>query len=316
MTEVENKTANSSFEISIVNGKATIVAMGDFSKNTIQYNSGSPRFSCYGGETQQSVSLYKEVIETIELGDPYQISLDKTNIDVKVGDDNTYTVNAKVLDSNGYGLNKTVTWSGYSSSLINHEINGNQFSFTINDIEGSLTINAEFNNLNSVSFVINITKDQAIKGWTLITNASELLPGDEIIIASKSANYAISTEQKSNNRGQAAINKSVDGKTLINTPSDSVQKITVEEGTKENTFSFNTGSGYLYAASTSNNYLRTQTTNNDNSSWNILISSTGIATIKAQGTNTINWLRYNSSSSLFSCYKSGQGDICIYKNII
>ena len=38
----------------------------------------------------------------------------------------------------------------------------------------------------------------------------------------------------------------------------------------------------------------------------------GVATIKATGTNTRNWMRYNSQSSLFACYASGQADISIY----
>ena len=59
--------------------------------------------------------------------------------------------------------------------------------------------------------------------------------------------------------------------------------------------------------------LKTQTTLDDNGCWSITIDASGIATIKAQGTNTRNWLRYNSASSLFACYASGQADISIYK---
>ena len=39
--------------------KASVVAQGTYSNKTLQYNSGSPRFSCYGSATQQAVSLYK-----------------------------------------------------------------------------------------------------------------------------------------------------------------------------------------------------------------------------------------------------------------
>ena len=68
----------------------------------------------------------------------------------------------------------------------------------------------------------------------------------------------------------------------------------------------------MYAASSSSNNLKTQTTLNDNGSWSITIASNN-ATIKAQGTYTRNWLRYNSSSSIFSCYASGQSDVQIYR---
>jgi len=58
--------------------------------------------------------------------------------------------------------------------------------------------------------------------------------------------------------------------------------------------------------------LRTETTKSANSSWTISVSSEGIATIKAQGSNTHNLLRYNSNNTLFSAYADGQQDVQIY----
>ena len=151
--------------------------------------------------------------------------------------------------------------------------------------------------------------------WTLVTNVSDLATDDEVVIVANGAAQALSTTQNDNNRGQAAITKSQD-KSTVETPSNSVQILTLKAGKNTGTFAFYTGSsGYLYAASSSKNYLRTETTLSSNSSWSITITSAGVATIKAQGTNTHNWLRYNSSSSIFSCYSSGQGDVCIYKKV-
>jgi hypothetical protein len=94
-----------------------------------------------------------------------------------------------------------------------------------------------------------------------------------------------------------------------------VQILTLEAGTVDNTYAFFTGDGYLYAASSDANKLLTQKSNNANSSWAITIDGNGVATIKAQGTNARNWLRYNSASNghLFSCYSSGQDDVSLYK---
>ena len=144
--------------------------------------------------------------------------------------------------------------------------------------------------------------------YNLLTDIDELNAGDKIIIAAAGYDYALSTTQNSNNRDQAAITK--DGDTVAF--GNDVQILTVEAGTITGTFAFNTGSGYLYAASSGSNYLRTETTLSDNSSWTIEVDSSGVATIKAQGANTRNWLRYNSTSSMFSCYSSGQQDIVIY----
>lgn len=146
--------------------------------------------------------------------------------------------------------------------------------------------------------------------WSLVTDAAYLAAGDEVVIVAATANYAISTTQNGNNRGQAAIIKGSEDNTV--TVGDGVQIFTLEAGTVAGSYAFNTGSGYIYAASSSSNYLKTETTLSANSSWDITIAD-GIATIKAKGTNTRNWLRYNSSSSIFSCYASGQKDVAIYK---
>ena len=150
---------------------------------------------------------------------------------------------------------------------------------------------------------------------TLVTDASNLKVGDEIIIAAKDNDFAMG-EQKTNNRAAVAVTKSEDKLTLT----AGVQKLTLKQGAKENTFAFDTGSGYLYAAgkskaqgeSSNKNYLKTSPDLTDNASWTIEIAE-GAATVVAQGENGCNTLRYNNSSGLFSAYVSGQKDIAIYK---
>ena len=142
---------------------------------------------------------------------------------------------------------------------------------------------------------------------TLVTDASNLKVGDEIIIAAKDNDFAMG-EQKTNNRAAVAVTKSEDKLTLT----AGVQKLTLKQGAKENTFAFDTGSGYLYAASSDKNHLKTESELSDNSSWSVAIAD-GKATVIAQGANTRNVMKYNSYSKLFACYASGQQDIAIYK---
>lgn len=146
--------------------------------------------------------------------------------------------------------------------------------------------------------------------FKLVADVSTLAVDDQIIIvASGSNNFALSTTQNDNNRGQIGITKNGDTIEYVN----EVQIITLEAGTVDGTFAFKVGNGYLYAASSKSNHLKTQEKNDANGSWKITIANTGVATIKAQGTNTRNLMKYNSSSKIFSCYSSGQQDICIYK---
>ena len=152
--------------------------------------------------------------------------------------------------------------------------------------------------------------------WELVTGASELAVGDFIVIAAKNSNYALSTTQNTNNRGQATITRDENKIEL----SSNVQILEVKAGTTSGTLSFYTGEGYLYAAGGTgkNNYMKTQTTLNAAGSWNVSIdNSTGVATIKTADSSVVrHTMKYNSSSSLFSCYASGQADVCIYKKIV
>lgn len=145
-------------------------------------------------------------------------------------------------------------------------------------------------------------------GYVLVTDVANLAVGDKVIIVATNSNVAMGADRGSN-RGQVEVTK--DGNTISNIGESQI--LTLEAGTKSETFAFNTGSGYLYAASSSSNHLKTQATNNDNGSWKIEIDNAGIATIKAQGTYTRNWLRYNDGSDIFSCYASGQSDVSIYR---
>ncbi|MBE6926562.1 MAG: hypothetical protein E7461_06930 [Ruminococcaceae bacterium] len=152
------------------------------------------------------------------------------------------------------------------------------------------------------------------RGYELVTDASVLSVGNKIVITAKNANYALSTEDRGNNRGAVAITK--DGSKLV--MNSNVQILTLKEGTASGTFGFYTGSGYLYAASNSGNQLKTQNTNNVNGSWSISSTSDGVATIKAPGSSNRNWLRFNSSNTpvIFSCYTSGQTDVSVYKEVL
>lgn len=149
--------------------------------------------------------------------------------------------------------------------------------------------------------------------YQLVTDASQLAVGDRIIIAASGFDYAIGTNQKSNNREAVAITKTGN----VAEWTTSVQVLVLEEGSVTNTFAFNTGVGYLYAASGSSNYLKTQSTKDANGSWLITVNGEGVANIVAQGTNSHNVMQYNNSSAsnlLFSCYASAsQKSLCIYK---
>lgn len=156
-----------------------------------------------------------------------------------------------------------------------------------------------------------------VAGWVvnyaLVTDASQLEAGKDIILVGENngAFYALG-EQKTNNRGAVAVTKKK-GIIAVN-HSGSIPFITLDciEGEAGTLWGFDTDDGYLYAASSSSNHLKTlrptqSFTSDANAQATIKIAEDGQATIVFQGTNSHNDLRFNNDNSnnlLFSCYTS------------
>ena len=152
--------------------------------------------------------------------------------------------------------------------------------------------------------------------YHLVTSTDELVAGEKYLIVNTANNKALGTTQNENNRSAEEVTIT---NNVINSISSTVCELELGGSTGTWTlfdagYSNGTG-GYLYAASSSKNYLRTQATNDDNGKWAITITTTGVATITAQGSNTHKLLKYNSQSTIFSCYESGQQDVRLFRRV-
>lgn len=155
------------------------------------------------------------------------------------------------------------------------------------------------------------------KGWWLVTDVNDLQAGDKLIIAATGLDYAISTETNTNNRKSKAITKN--GASLKDVASD-IQQYALEIDAN-GLYSFKSTLGtdadkYIYAASSSSNYMKVSTTLDDNGKFTVAIASDGAATIIAQGSNTRNHMQYNNkstSSPAFYCTDGSFGAVCLYK---
>ena len=137
--------------------------------------------------------------------------------------------------------------------------------------------------------------------FELVTDASTLEEGDEIIIAYVDEDGALAMGgQNTNNRAAVEVIYN-DDETL--TPNSDAQVITLEGD--EDGWYFNVGNGYLYAASSSKNNMKTKPETDDNAKATIEINENGDATIIFQGEFTHNHLRFNpnNGSPMFSCYE-------------
>lgn len=141
--------------------------------------------------------------------------------------------------------------------------------------------------------------------WTLVTSTAELVAGGTYTIASSSTAKSGNALDIQNENNRAAVDWSSSNPTELTLGGNANEGWTFYDATEK---------GYLYAASSSKNYLKTQTTLDDNGKWTIAIATSGsAATITAKGTNTNKLLKYNSSATLFSCYGSGQSDVYLFR---
>ena len=185
--------------------------------------------------------------------------------------------------------------------------------FTLNEdaTVKAIAIKDGYNNsiVASATYTMLVPSEYSYKLATSVEDG-----GHYIIVGADGENYFAMGTQNNNNR--AAIAVSVTDSIIAN-PTVRVCEFEIQ-GT-EGAWSFYTGNGYLYAASTSSNHLKTQETLDDNGKASIVIDEkTGVATIKFTGANTRNWMRYNptpNTGQLFSCYASGQNDVYLYQRV-
>ena len=161
---------------------------------------------------------------------------------------------------------------------------------------------------------ITITVTSRLKyKYELVTSTNQLVAGKHYVIATATSGtaYAMGYQRDSNRGKSAAVSFDNTGKLLeyydiwdFVLSGDATNGWTLYDKYTE-------GEGFLCAASSSYNYLKLQTTLDANGKWAISFSSNK-ATIMAKGSYSRKYMRYNSSSNIFSCYDSGTSQQDIY----
>ena len=155
--------------------------------------------------------------------------------------------------------------------------------------------------------------------WVLVTDASTLAAGDEIIItnsATAGAAYAMSTTQNTNSRGYTSVEiaQESDGKFVVKNPSNFVEHFMLVAGTGTYSSCFrlkdatDSSDGFLSAGNSySDNYLLTGTNNDQFDHWVITSTDQGTVisaygTVRSGNKTAYRHIRFNSDR--FSTYKS------------
>lgn len=300
--DASNNTLNNSIDID--NGTANIISSGGA---YLRYNNTSSqnRFRYYKSTSytsQKPIQLYRKT-STEVVTNTYTVTFHPNE---GVGDSYTQTITENIatpLSPN------TFTREGYLFNGWNTQADGQGTSYT-DEEEVTLTTDLDL----YAQWTIQESGDETWEqNYYLVTSTDQLVNGRSYIIVNLDAQKALANTQNSNNR--ASTDVVVSDEVITNIGNACELQLGASEGAWT-LFDANQGTagGYLYAASSTSNQLRTIDTINDNARWSITINEQGSATITAQGENTRNQIRYNSSNNppIFSCYASGQKDVVLF----
>ena len=177
--------------------------------------------------------------------------------------------------------------------------------------------------IDATAGTFTITKEVVLTGdFTLVTDASQLAAGNEVIIVNSGAQGAARTMGQRNDNNYYGTDVTVTGSLTV-TATDATQIFTLESGS--NGWYFKTSDNlYLTSYHTGNsNYLQTKA--KDGNGANTSLATIAIdeddsnAEIHFQGNGTRKYLRYNvnngGNSDIFSCYQyaTSQAPVYIYQ---
>lgn len=160
----------------------------------------------------------------------------------------------------------------------------------------------------NVSAVFSYVGQTFTQQYYLVTDASQLVEGRTYLIVNTTNKKALGSQ---NDYDRASVGVQINNNTIA--ALGNACEVTLGVSGDYWTLYDNNAGGYLYAASSQSNQLKTQSNLDDNAKWNIEVDGSGVASIVAQGANTHRYLRYSKNSNLFSCYTSGSGsDVSLF----
>ena len=249
-------------------------------------------------------------------GDVIDLSAGDVTLYAQWREPNTYSIS---YDANGGTLIE-----GESEITPTSVTEGNAYTIEENvyEVEGKLFIGWKANGVTynagqeiypteNMTFVAQ-WGDPNVTDFMLVTDVKQLKEGDKVYIVAADYNVAMGTQNDDNYRNYVEIAKQNNRVVILNaTP------VEFTVGKVDDNFTFNDGTGYLYASSSSSNNLDTEANLDDNGKWAITIDADGVASIIAQGDKLRNDMRYNASSGQerFSCYATSttMKAVSIYK---
>ena len=234
-----------------------------------------------------------------------EVSLDKST--AKIAPNGTVQLVATVGPDDA--TNKTLKWESNNKDVATVDTEG----LVTGVADGQATITATAadgsNVFGSCVVTVETPTTPAEEGEFTLTSFSNLEAGQYVVLVGyKNSSYYAMGEQRTNNRAAVEIDSPVSNK-ITRTSTSEFVAFRVVNGDITNTFAFYDGitdqKGYLYAAASGSNYLRTQSGVDANASFN--------SSFAAHGSNSCKNLRLNTNQDVFSCYSSTtMAEVSIY----
>ncbi len=234
------------------------------------------------------------------------------------------------IDYTGGSVKLTITKEGTLNPVGNITCNADvdfaEIAYTTNANEATVTLPANdgaprqvvvtFTDGYAETSVAVVQGADSAKGntWKLVTDASTLEIGDQVIIAAKDYDTAMSTTIESNRRSVVEVTKLGD---YYLTPTAMVQTLILAKGSVAGTFALYDGvnEGFLVSSSSSSSsyYLKNQTFINADTSFAISIEDGAAIIANKEGDYSDNQLYYNGTSNYFYSGTSKKQSICLYR---
>ena len=280
-----------------------VMSYGDY--GTMTYNVSSPRFTTYISDATAAMiraNLYMEYDGEVPI-EKQDVTMNFSSTSVTATLGKTFT--PPTLTTTPEGL--PVTYASNNTDVATVDASTGAVTLVA---KGTTTITASFAgndyyNPGSASYTLTVQgPTTATNRYELVTDASTLAVGDSILIVCNASAYRkiLSTTQNANNRGAVEFASFNEDGTITPINGSAIIELGGEKGKWTLYVTNGETQGYLYAASSKYNYLRTKSSADANAMASISIASQGNATIKFTGTNTRNTILYNTQNKLFSCY--------------
>ena len=256
--------------------------------NTATNGSGTIYFDGATVTLLNDLTLYAQWVPTFTINCNQQVANGSISASVSEAVEGAI-VTLTATPNSGYDLEYWTVTDANNEPIV---VEGNQFVMPASNV--------------TVSAVFTYVGQSYVQKYYLVTDASQLVVGRTYLVVCTTRNRAMGP-QADNAYNRLSKNVTISNNSI--TGINGASELTL--GSSAGLWTLSDGTGFLCAASSTNNQLMTQTELDNNGRWSIEITNNE-ASIVAQGDYTHNIIRYSSNGGYFGCFNSGATAVSLF----